>query len=283
VAAQGGRVIRRLAPLVLAGLAALAVPRLAAAQTGTDQAQPRLSDERILLRTTRGDLVLALYPDVAPRHAAQILKLVRLGVYDSTWFQRVEPGYIVQLINAQNGKRPLSPEQLAAITKLPAEFSKVPHRPGTLSMAREPADPNSAETSFSILLRSAPHLDGKYTVFGEVVWGMPLVNMLSTEPRDSHGIPADPPVVAQALVLTAQEVATRQQAGQLREPVPLSPAAAAKARQRAPLRTAALLLILLCNLALAFLGTRWQPRVRATVSGVAALVGVLLLIAQYAG
>ncbi len=276
---------RRWLPLLFAGLAGfagLAAGRSAAAQEGGG-AGPRLSDERILLRTTRGDLVLALYPDVAPRHAAQILKLVRLGVYDSTWFHRVEPGYVVQLSNAENGKRPLSPEQRAAISKLPAEFSKVLHRPGSLSMARQPDDPNSGETSFSILLQAAPHLDGKYTVFGEVVWGMPLVQMVSSEPRDSRGTPVDPPVVEQALVLTAQEVLTRQQAGQLRQPIPLSPAAASRVRQRAPLRTAALVLILLCNLGLALVGGRWTPRVRATVSGVASLVGVLLLIAQYAG
>ena len=241
--------------------------------------KPRQADERVLLRTNRGDLVLALYPEVAPRHVAQILKLVRMGVYDSTFFNRVEPGYVVQLTNAQNRKRPLSPEQLAAIIKLPSEPSQVPHQVGTLSMARDPNDPNSAETSFSILLRPAPHLDAKYTVFGEVLSGMELVNMVAAEPREPTGAPADPPVVEQARVVTAQELAGLK----LREAVPMSRARAAGGGSRFPLLpTAALLLILACNLALVFLGSRWHPRTRVTINGAAALVGVLLLIAQYA-
>ena len=173
-------------------LAFAAVAAASAGLTATGADSPRIGDERVLLRTTRGDLVLAFYPDVAPKHIAQILKLVRMGVYDSTWIQRVEPNYVVQLSNVQNRKRALSPEQLAAITKLPAEFSSVPHRTGTLSMAREPADPNSAETSFSMMLNAAPHLDGKYTVFGEVEFGMPLLSMLANEPRDQGGCSPPP-------------------------------------------------------------------------------------------
>jgi cyclophilin family peptidyl-prolyl cis-trans isomerase len=262
--------IRRLFVL-LAAFASL--PGLAAAAE-----KPRLADERVLLRTNRGDLVLALYPDVAPKHVAQILKLVRLGVYDSTFINRVEPGYVVQLTNAQNRKRALSPEQLAAITKLPAETSPTPHQVGSLSMAREPADRNSAETSFSILLRPAPHLDGQYTVFGEVAWGMPLVNMVAAEPLGDRGAPLDPPVVEQALVLTTQQLATQQ----LRDAIP-STRRPGRPRVFTPLHTAALTLILACNLALVFLGGRWQPRTRLTFNAAAAVVGVALLIAYFVG
>src|SRR5688500_17556555 len=136
---------------------------------------PAIAEERILLRTNRGDLVVGLYDGVAPKHAAQIRKLVRLGVYDSTMIFRVEPGFVAQVTNAQNRKNALSPEQHKAITAIPAEFSKLQHRPGIVSMARDTDDVNSAETSFSFMLGRAPELDRKYTVIGELEHGMPLL------------------------------------------------------------------------------------------------------------
>src|SRR5207237_1159284 len=102
------------------------------------------------------------------KHAAQIRKLVRLGVYDSTTIFRIEPGFVAQVINAQNRKNPLTPEQHRAITHIPAEFSKLKHRVGMVSMAHDNDDSNSAETSFSFMLGRAPELDGKYTIIGEL-------------------------------------------------------------------------------------------------------------------
>src|SRR5215218_6002233 len=98
---------------------------------------PAIGDERILLRTNRGDLVVGLYDAIAPKHAAQLRKLVRLGVYDSTMIFRVEPGFVAQVTNAQNRKKALTSEQHKAITPIPAEFSKLQHRPGIVSMARD--------------------------------------------------------------------------------------------------------------------------------------------------
>jgi cyclophilin family peptidyl-prolyl cis-trans isomerase len=182
---------------------------------------PRLGDERVLLRTNRGDLVIALYPDLAPGHVAQILKLVRLGVYDSTRFFRVDPRFVVQLSNAQNRRFPLSPEQQAAIRKLPAEFSSIRHRPGIVSMAREDGDVNSAETSFSLLLVPAPHLDGKYTVIGEIEWGSAVLMALATAPRDAQNRPLKELLVEKALVKTGAEITAMRTAGELQQVVPL--------------------------------------------------------------
>jgi cyclophilin family peptidyl-prolyl cis-trans isomerase len=144
---------------------------------------PKLADERILLRTSMGDIVLVLYPDVAPKHVAQILRLVKLGVYDGMHFHRVEPGFVAQLSGHHDRATPLKPEQAAAILKIPGEFSPIVHRRGLLSMARFD-DPNSAETSFSILLGPAPHLDGKYTVFGHVESGLEVVAKIERVDRD---------------------------------------------------------------------------------------------------
>jgi cyclophilin family peptidyl-prolyl cis-trans isomerase len=134
----------------------------------------QLSSERIVLQTQYGDLVLALFPQVAPKTTAQVLKLARAGLYDSTHFYRLEKGFVLQTSNVQDRTLPLSPAQAQLIHKIPGEFSRVPHLRGMLSMARWD-DPNSAESSFSILLGSAPHLNGKYTVFGALVGGFDVL------------------------------------------------------------------------------------------------------------
>jgi len=147
------------------------------------QAQPRVGPQKIILRTDAGDMLLALYPDVAPQHVVQILKLVRLGVYDTTHFYRIDPGFVVQISSAHDRSIPLTAEQSEAIKPIPAEFSDLAHQAGTLSMARE-VDPNSAKTSFSILLGNAPHLDGKYTVFGHLEEGQDVLDRILKAPRD---------------------------------------------------------------------------------------------------
>ncbi len=184
---------------------------------------PAVGDERVLFHTNRGDLVFGLYDSVAPKHAAQIRKLVRLGVYDSTTIFRIEPGFVAQVTNAQNRQKPLAKEQHQAITAIPAEFSKLKHRPGVLSMARDDDDVNSAETSFSFMLGRAPELDGKYTIIGEVLWGQTLLAMIAKDPTDGRKRPFTPIVIEKAEIRTAQEVEGLKSAGNLRAPVPLPP------------------------------------------------------------
>jgi cyclophilin family peptidyl-prolyl cis-trans isomerase len=181
---------------------------------------PRLADERVLLRTNKGDLVIALYPDVAPAHVAQVLKLVRLGVYDSTPFFRVDPSFLVQLSNVQSRRLPLHPEQQKAIRKLPAEFSQLEHRSGVVSMARADGDPDSGETSFSMLLVRAAHLDGQYTIFGEVEWGSAVLAALSVTPRDGQNQPREEILIEKALVKTGAEILEMRADGELMLSVP---------------------------------------------------------------
>jgi cyclophilin family peptidyl-prolyl cis-trans isomerase len=192
--------------------------------TGKAQAStpgPVIGDERIVLHTNRGDLVVGLYDTVAPIHAAQIRKLVRLGVYDSTTIFRVEPGFVAQVVNAQNRKTALTREQHAAIAPIPAEFSQLKHRAGVVSMAHDDADINSAETSFSFMLGRAPELDRKFTIFGEVLFGQPLLTMIGREPRDERNRPYSPIVIERGEVKTAAEVAQMLAAHQLRDAIAL--------------------------------------------------------------
>lgn len=127
--------------------------------------------ERVVFRTSLGDLVFALNSDIAPAHVAQVLKLVRSGAYNGTHFYRVHRGFVAQLSTVHDRLPPLGAHQRALLQPIPAEFSGLRHVRGVLSMAREGGDPNSAESSFSILLGPAPHLDRQYTIFGRLVEG----------------------------------------------------------------------------------------------------------------
>jgi cyclophilin family peptidyl-prolyl cis-trans isomerase len=148
---------------------------------------PRVANERIVLRTVAGDIVLAFYPDVAPKHVEQLLKLARLGVFDTTNFCRVEPGFVLQLSLHLDRRTPLTRVQAAAVHEIPAEFSTtLKHHRGILSMAREDGKPDSGTTSFSVLLGDAPHLDGQYTIFGYVEKGMDVVDELVKTPCNGN-------------------------------------------------------------------------------------------------
>lgn len=176
---------RPVVPLALSLSLAL-LSATAAAQTAAEGrvelAQP--APERVVFHTVAGDLVFVLYPKAAPQTVEQFLKLVRAGVYDTTAIVRIEPGFVAQVSTAADRRVPFTPAQAALLRKLPAEFSALRHEAGVLSMAREDADKNSAETSFSILLGDAPHLDGKYTIFGRVEAGHGVLRELVQVPRE---------------------------------------------------------------------------------------------------
>jgi peptidyl-prolyl cis-trans isomerase B (cyclophilin B) len=132
-----------------------------------------------VIKTDKGEIVLRFFPDVAPVTVAGFLNLARSGFYDGTTFHRVEPGFVIQ------GGDPKSKDANAADVGtggpgyyLPAEFNSRPHETGTLSMARSQS-PNSGGSQFFICLAPQPGLDGEYTVFGETVSGMEVVNAIT--------------------------------------------------------------------------------------------------------
>jgi len=150
------------------------------------QSLPQAAQERLVIRTDSGDLVFQLFRSIAPKHVEQIVKLVRAGVMDTTHFFRLEKNFVLQLSVAQERISPLNPSQIQLIRKIPLEPSTVPHKRGTLSMARVDGDINSGETSFSILLGPGPHLDGKYTVFGQLESGWDVLAELEKIPVDGN-------------------------------------------------------------------------------------------------
>lgn len=143
----------------------------------------------LLLHTSEGDLVAELYPDVAPQTVRQICKLARAGLYDTTPFFRLERNFVLQTAVVQSRSLPLTMEQRNLIHPIPGEFSQIEHQRGVLSMGRQDNDPDSAESSFSILLADAPHLDGKYTIFGRLVDGWETLRKIELMPRNARNEP----------------------------------------------------------------------------------------------
>ena len=127
----------------------------------------------VTMKTSKGPVVMELFPDVAPKHVESFKTLIAKGFYDGLTFHRIVPGFVVQ------GGDPKGDGTGGPGYNLDAEFSDLPHKRGTLSMARS-GHPDSAGSQFYIVLdeENARHLDGKYTIFGEVVRGMENVDDL---------------------------------------------------------------------------------------------------------
>ena len=128
-------------------------------------------DDVLILETTRGAVTIAMRPDLAPRHVARIKELVRDGFYDGIVFHRVIDGFM-----AQTGD-PTGTGTGGSGKKLKAEFSREPHKRGTVSMARA-QNPDSGDSQFFICFEESPWLNGQYTVWGMVVEGMENVDKI---------------------------------------------------------------------------------------------------------
>ena len=121
--------------------------------------------------TNKGTITLRLFPDVAPQHVNSFVFLSSEGFYDGLTFHRYEPGFVIQ------GGDPVGNGTGGPGYNLPAEFSELPHKTGTLAMARS-SNPNSGGSQFYITLAPANFLDRQYTVFGEVTDGMDIVQKI---------------------------------------------------------------------------------------------------------
>jgi cyclophilin family peptidyl-prolyl cis-trans isomerase len=141
----------------------------------------------VVLHTSLGDLVVALEPDLAPEHVRNFLKLTQTGWYDHTVFHRIVPGFVAQGGVGQGRVGNQTHYADKWIRPLKGEFSATrKHIRGVLSMARTD-DPNSALTSFFIMLAPAPSLDGKYSIFGKVVDGFDTLDKMEKVQRGADG------------------------------------------------------------------------------------------------
>ncbi|AMS42650.1 peptidyl-prolyl cis-trans isomerase [Aminobacter sp. Y103A] len=180
--------LRKLASsvVVLAGLLAGSAAAIAAEPENT-----------MVITLKGGDVTIALRPDLAPKHVAQIKTLVREGAYDNVAFHRVIGGFMAQTGDVEFGdmKDGFDPNRAGmGGSKLPdiqAEFSQENFKRGVVGMARS-QDPNSANSQFFIMFDTASSLDGQYTIVGDVESGMDLVDAIKKGDAANNGSVSDP-------------------------------------------------------------------------------------------
>lgn len=194
-----------LASVAALGLAAVAawglVQGASPAHAADDGSGPNLVIE--VAGATTGTIVIDLLPEVAPKHVEQIVALAKAGSYDGVVFHRVIDGFMAQTGDVSAGK------QGADLTMagtggsdrpdLPAEFSSISFDRGTVGMARA-QDPNSANSQFFMMFAPAPNLDGQYTVVGQVVQGLDVLDAIKKGDSAANGAVAEPDYMAKVTV-----------------------------------------------------------------------------------
>jgi peptidylprolyl isomerase len=147
-------------------------------------------ENTLIMELPQGRVTIELRPDLAPLHVERIKELVRDGFYDGIVFHRVIDGFM-----AQTGDPTGTGTGGSGRGNLRAEFSDAPFRRGTIGAARA-QNPNSADSQWFICFADAPHLNGQYTVWGEVTEGMEHVDALKKAPSGSQsGLVEDPDAI----------------------------------------------------------------------------------------
>ena len=156
-----------------------------------------------VISTSFGDMVIEFFEGAAPKHVESFKLHARNGFYDGAIFHRVIPGFMIQGgdPNTKGENKAtygigghaakyygIGVEATPESWNLPAEFSDINHKRGILSMARS-TDPNSGGSQFFICAADAPHLNGSYTVFGQVIQGEQVIDQIVSLPRDARDNP----------------------------------------------------------------------------------------------
>lgn len=153
--------------------------------------EPNVGDKIALIETNLGRIVVKFFPQAAPNHSDNFLKLAESGFYDGVKFHRVIPGFVIQGGDPNTKDKPRQTHGTGGPGwSVNAEFNDIPHTPGILSMARS-SDPNSAGSQFFVCTGRVPHLDRQYTVFGQVIEGMDVVEKIVNLKRDRNDNPLD--------------------------------------------------------------------------------------------
>jgi len=146
------------------------------------------SNEVAVIKTTKGEMVVEFWPDVAPKTVENFKKLAKEKFYDGTAFHRIIKGFMIQ------GGDPLTKDKSMEARwgtgdpgyKIKAEFNERKHQRGVLSMARS-ANPDSAGCQFFICHGDASFLDRQYTAFGKVIKGDDTLEKIANTPCGSSG------------------------------------------------------------------------------------------------
>jgi len=170
--------------LSIGAVAAFAAPKLQKPTPPTAEEIAKYAKAKGTITTKFGTITVKFFPDLAPMHVKNFITLAEAGFYNGTPFHRVIPGFMIQ------GGDPSGSGAGGPGYTIPAEFTRAKkHTAGILSMART-SNPNSAGSQFFVMVADSPHLDGQYSIFGEVVEGMDVVNKIVSTPRG----PGDKPL-----------------------------------------------------------------------------------------
>jgi peptidylprolyl isomerase len=184
------RILAFIAALACVAPALAAPPKLPA---GVDPENTIVIDVASATNAHKGQIVIKLRTDLAPQHAERIKTLAREHFYDGVPFHRVIEGFMAQTGDGQNHNGTGG----SKYPNLQAEFSQVPFKRGIVGMARKGGDNNSANSQFYIMYKDASGLNGQYTVIGEVVSGMNVVDKIKKgEPVDKPDVMATVQVAA---------------------------------------------------------------------------------------
>ncbi len=165
---------------LFAGLLALFTVATAHAATIKDP------ENTLLMQLKDGTVVIELHPEVAPNHVKRLKELTRKGFYNGLVFHRVIEGFM-----AQTGDPTGTGAGGSDLPDLKAEFNSMKHITGTVSMARTD-NPDGANSQFFICFNPVPMLDGKYTVFGQVIDGMQFVHHIKKGDAEKNGLVSNP-------------------------------------------------------------------------------------------
>ena len=164
-----------------------------------------MAETIVTLKTVQGDIQVRFFPESAPEHVKNFIEHSKSGYYTGCTFHRVIPGFMIQ------GGDPNTKPGAGGMpgtggysykgegSKLPAEFNERKHVRGILSMARS-MDPDSAGSQFFIMHADSTHLDGQYTVFGEAIGGLNVVDKIAGAEKDAGDMPSEDQRIEEVLV-----------------------------------------------------------------------------------
>jgi peptidyl-prolyl cis-trans isomerase B (cyclophilin B) len=183
-------VVGTAAALWVSGGTAFAADKPPSGQPGQGGASEK--GPRAIVKTKFGEMEVKFFPEVAPKHVENFIKLAKEGKYNGTIFHRVIPGFMIQ--GGDPNTKDTTKKELYGMGgpgySVKAEFNEIPHKRGIVSMARS-QDPDSAGSQFFIVVEDSRFLDHKYTVFGEVVKGMGVADKIVNQPRDARDNPLE--------------------------------------------------------------------------------------------
>ena len=176
----------------------------------SNQAFAQYDDKLVVLETNLGDVVIEFFPEDAPKHVENFIKLTESGFYDGTLFHRIIPNFMIQggdpnTINGDQSTWGIG----GPAERVNAEFNTIKHNRGIVSMARS-ADPNSGGSQFFIVHKDSNFLDGQYTVFGRIVTdeSFKTLDKIAEVKTNDKDIPLDPEQVkiTKAIIVNRSDI-----------------------------------------------------------------------------